>query len=153
VRLAGERGRCYDLPSIRRDTHRARAVGTALLVLTVTAPSTSPAAGLAVPLAIEETAGVARRSWPVTASVPFPRGRLRGADVWVAAPAGDATLAQARALERWPDGSTRWLLVDFLADAGSPTCCTTGRRHTRPVAGFATGTRRRAACSTRARSA
>ncbi|TMB51726.1 MAG: hypothetical protein E6J56_18430 [Deltaproteobacteria bacterium] len=119
MRLAGERGRCYDLPSIRRDTHRARAVGTALLVLTVTAPSTSPAAGLAVPLAIEETAGVARRSWPVTASVPFPRGRLRGADVWVAAPAGDATLAQARALERWPDGSTRWLLVDFLADVGS----------------------------------
>src|SRR5205807_5756165 len=57
--------------------------------------------------------------WPVTASVPFPRGRLRGADVWVAAPAGDATLTQARALERWPDGSTRWLLVDFLADGGS----------------------------------
>src|SRR5438093_614391 len=49
----------------------------------------------------------------------MPRGRLRDPDVWIAAPGGRATLAQARALERWPDGSIRWLLVDFLADVAA----------------------------------
>ena len=76
-------------------------------------------ARLAVPLALEEAAGVARQAWPAAASVPMPRGRLRDPDVWIAAPGGRATLAQARALERWPDGSIRWLLVDFLADVAA----------------------------------
>src|SRR5437867_185601 len=62
---------------------------------------------------------MARQAWPAAASVPMPRGRLRDPDVWIAAPGGRATLAQARALERWPDGSIRWLLVDFLADVAA----------------------------------
>jgi hypothetical protein len=72
---------------------------------------------LAVPLALEESAGVTRRAWPATASVPFARGRLRSTDsLWVAAPDGTSTLAQPRVIERWPDGSLRWVLLDFLAD-------------------------------------
>src|SRR5207248_10365684 len=59
----------------------------------------------------------AGRAWPALASVPLPRGRVRSAEaLWLAAPGGDPALAQMRALERWPDGSVRWLLVDFLAD-------------------------------------
>src|SRR3989442_4207928 len=79
----------------------------------------APARLLAVPLALEEAAGVARQAWPAAASVPLPRGRLRDPNVWIAAPGGRATLAQACVLERWPDGSVRWLLVDFLADVAA----------------------------------
>src|SRR5437762_6388533 len=72
---------------------------------------------LAVPLALEERAGVARHAWPASASVPLPRGRVQSPDkLWLAAPDGRAAPLQARALERWPDGSVRWLLLDFLAD-------------------------------------
>src|SRR5438876_3666017 len=72
---------------------------------------------LAVPLALEESAGVARHAWPASASVPLPRGRVQSPDkLWLAAPDGHAAPLQARALERWPDGSVRWLLLDFLAD-------------------------------------
>src|SRR5207245_124632 len=72
---------------------------------------------LAVPLALEESAGVARHAWPASASVPLPRGRVQSPDkLWLAAPGGRAAPLQARALERWPDGSVRWLLLDFLAD-------------------------------------
>src|SRR5438552_13202405 len=71
---------------------------------------------LAVPLALEESAGVARHAWPASASVPLPRGRVQSPDkLWLAAPGGRAAPLQARALERWPDGSVRWLLLDFLA--------------------------------------
>jgi hypothetical protein len=72
---------------------------------------------LAVPLALQETAGVERRAWPASASVPLPRGRLAAPDaVWLAADERRPVPFQARALERWPDGSVRWLLLDFLAD-------------------------------------
>jgi len=72
---------------------------------------------LAVPLAVEETAGVARRAWPASASVPLPRGRVRRAEaLWLAASDGRAVPLQTRVLERWPDGSARWLLLDFPAD-------------------------------------
>src|SRR5438094_6500536 len=76
--------------------------------------ATSP---LAVPLVLEESAGVARHAWPASASVPLPRGHVRRPDaLWLAAPDGRAAPLQTRALERWPDGSVRWLLLDFLAD-------------------------------------
>src|SRR2546430_9219916 len=46
---------------------------------------------LAVPLALEESAGVARHAWPANASVPLPRGRVRRPDaLWLAAPGGPA---------------------------------------------------------------
>jgi hypothetical protein len=60
---------------------------------------------------------VGRAAWPAQASVPLPRGRVRGAEtLWLAAPDGRAAPAQVSALERWPDGTLRWVLVDFLAD-------------------------------------
>src|SRR5262249_54785386 len=65
-----------------------------------------------------EPAGVARHEAPVSTGVPLPRGTVRDpARVWVATPGGTATRSQATVLERWPDGTIRWLLVDFLADA------------------------------------
>ncbi|HJQ84436.1 MAG TPA: hypothetical protein VKA21_10195, partial [Candidatus Binatia bacterium] len=78
--------------------------------------SAATQAQLSVPLGLVEPAGVERRAWPATASVPLPRGRLSTPDVWLEAPSGGATVAQSTVLERWPDGSVRWLLLDFLAD-------------------------------------
>jgi hypothetical protein len=77
----------------------------------------SPASPAIVALAVAEPAGVARHAFPATASVPLPRGRLRDpAALWLAAPDRRPTSVQAHALERWPDGTLRWLLLDFLAD-------------------------------------
>ena len=50
---------------------------------------------LAVPLALEESAGVARHAWPASASVPLPRGRVRRPDaLWLAGPPQGATRAR-----------------------------------------------------------
>lgn len=90
---------------------------TALLVLLSPAGSRGAGAPLAVPLLLDESAGVARRAAPVSASVPFARGQLpKGTPTWVADAAGHAVPSQPTVLEPWPDGSVRWLLVDFLAD-------------------------------------
>jgi len=93
----------------------ARSLTLALALAAGAARAATPP--LAVPLALEESAGVARHAWPASASVPLPRGRVQSPDkLWLAAPGGRAAPLQARALERWPDGSVRWLLLDFLAD-------------------------------------
>ena len=63
-----------------------------------------------------------RRGEPVTGGIPLPPAacvdvdRLRFMD-----DTGRHIPAQATVLERWPDGSIRWLLVDLLAD--SPSKC------------------------------
>src|SRR5262245_1674306 len=89
-------------------------VAVASLLLASGAIAASP---LAVPLALEESGGVARRAWPASASVPLPRGRVRSTDgLWLAAPGGEPAPAQLETLGRWPDGSIRWLLIHFLAD-------------------------------------
>src|SRR5262245_49757331 len=92
------------------------------------------AASLAVPLALEETAGVVRHAFPSTASVPLPQGRVRSTDaLWLETPDNHAALLQARALQRWPDGSVRWLLLDFLADVPADARVTYTLRDGKPA--------------------
>lgn len=75
------------------------------------------AAALDVALTVNEPAGVARRGWPVTSGVPVARGELREAGgVALRGPDGADVPVQTDVLARWPDGSVRWLLVDFQAD-------------------------------------
>jgi exo-rhamnogalacturonan lyase-like protein len=108
-----------DLPAAERGGSTGRVlVRFAALVLALAAVrATAAVAPLAVPLVVEEPAGVIRRAWPASASVPFPSGRVRAPDaLWLAAPGGAPTPSQTRVLERWPDGSVRWLLIDFLVD-------------------------------------
>jgi hypothetical protein len=64
------------------------------------------------------TDGAMRRvAEPVTFGLPFPRGLSRDADgLQLRDDRGYAVPLQARALDRWPDGSIRWALVDFQAD-------------------------------------
>ncbi len=58
------------------------------------------------------------REEPITWGFAFARGALAG-DVVLVGPGGPVPV-QARPLLRWPDGSVKWLLCDFVAGAGGP---------------------------------
>ncbi len=69
-------------------------------------------------IVLEERYGLSRRGEPVRLGVPLARGRLRpGEPVAVVDETGAVLPTQAAALDHWSDGSVRWLLVDFAADA------------------------------------
>ena len=56
---------------------------------------------------------------PVTTGVPWPRGRLLDTQKLVLHDAsGKPVRLQARATDLWPDGSVRWVLLDWIAEAG-----------------------------------
>jgi len=70
-----------------------------------------------VRLSVDEPAGVERRQWPVTSGIPLAQGALRddGAAALFDEAGGEVPL-QTESLARWPDGSIRWLLLDFQID-------------------------------------
>ena len=73
-----------------------------------------------VELRVAETAGLDRHDSPATFGVPLPQGDL--ADPTRArmfAPSGRPVRLQTRVLSRWPDGSIRWLLLDFPAEVAA----------------------------------
>lgn len=74
----------------------------------------------APPLTVElhiTAAGPERRREPVTCGVPWPRGALNDlTDLRLHDEQGRPRPLQARALNRWPDGSVRWSLLDWQAD-------------------------------------
>ncbi len=73
-----------------------------------------------ISVTVSESDGVAREHWPVTFSVPFPRGGLHDAGgLVVVDERGAAAPVQARVLRRWPDGSVRWLLLDTRVTVGA----------------------------------
>jgi hypothetical protein len=81
-----------------------------------------PAAGAdwQVPLSVQRPTALPAPGFPVSVGIPLPRGRLREPGrVAVRIGARSTLPAQARPLEHWPDGSVRWLLVDFLLPPGS----------------------------------
>ncbi len=70
-----------------------------------------------VPLGVEEPSGVPRRSWPVTSGIPLAQGALFEAEnVTLLTEAEQIAPLQTGVLARWPDGSVRWLLLDFQVD-------------------------------------
>lgn len=65
-----------------------------------------------------------RSNEPVTFGVPLPAGLARDGDAWrLEDAAGRSQVVQTRALDAWPDGSVRWLLIDAQVDrqAGATT--------------------------------
>lgn len=65
-----------------------------------------------------------RRREPVTCGIPWPRGVLTDPSVLrMADSLGQAAVLQTRVLDRWPDGSVRWLLLDWQATVQGPTTC------------------------------
>ena len=72
---------------------------------------------MAIRLQVVESAGVARRGWPVTRGVPLPVGAISDPSLLGVKDAdGRPVSAQFRVLSRWPDGSLKWVLTDFQAD-------------------------------------
>lgn len=70
-----------------------------------------------VALSVAEPTAFPRTSWPVTSGVPFAQGDLAApGDVRLLNAHGQEVSAQLETLSRWPDGSVRWLLVDFQAN-------------------------------------
>lgn len=89
------------------------AIAVALLLLLASTESQ----GGEVPLAISEPSGRARTTWPVTSGVPISRGAIFDpATTALFTPGGHELPLQTEILSRWPDGSARWLLLDFQVD-------------------------------------
>jgi len=68
-----------------------------------------------IPLTVREPAGLARSDEPVTTGVPFAPGRLQPGDSLSLRAGGAAVPLQTRTLALWPDGSVKWVLLDFQA--------------------------------------
>jgi len=78
-------------------------------------PATS--AAFEIPLDIEEAEGYNRRAEPVSTGIPLPRAAVKELSaLCVTGPDGEAVPAQFETLSTWPDGSAKWVLVDFFAD-------------------------------------
>ena len=57
---------------------------------------------------------------PVTTGIPWPRGKLLDPQKLILRDAhGKPVRLQSRATDRWPDGSVRWVLLDWIAEAGA----------------------------------
>ncbi|OGG05346.1 MAG: hypothetical protein A3F83_14970 [Candidatus Glassbacteria bacterium RIFCSPLOWO2_12_FULL_58_11] len=79
--------------------------------------SGSAGAALDLPLTAREYGGYARRSEVATLGVPLPRGAVPDPErLAVLDPAGRPVLSQFETTAVWPDGSVRWVLIDFSAD-------------------------------------
>jgi len=55
--------------------------------------------------------------WPARVSIPVPKGEGNGKAYAVRRQDGSVVPAQARTLVPWPDGSPRWVQLDFQANA------------------------------------
>ena len=69
-----------------------------------------------IELSIQEPLGIARPHYPVTMGVPFPEGTLKSEQDLRVEAGGDALPLQTRTMLTWPDGSVKWVLLDFQAD-------------------------------------
>ncbi|HEX4346217.1 MAG TPA: hypothetical protein VHZ73_01505, partial [Vicinamibacterales bacterium] len=57
---------------------------------------------------------------PFTTGIPLPRGAVHNCDAWSLHAGDDRALPlQARVLDRWSDGSLRWVLLDAQAPGGT----------------------------------
>ena len=86
--------------------------------------SRAAGADAAVPIEVENRSGAAADEC-VSAGLPFAKGALRDAGTLTLGDASGRPVAlQTRVLSKWPDGSARWVLVDFpvgLADSTTST--------------------------------
>jgi hypothetical protein len=70
------------------------------------------------PLRVINRAEIPLSAWPVRAGVPFARGDVFSAEnIRLLTPDGDVQPSAWSVLSRWPDGSLRWAMVEFRADA------------------------------------
>lgn len=68
------------------------------------------------PLSFHTLEPCARRGEPVWVGLPWPRGAISDEKYFqLVCPDGSPQVLQTKVLDRWPDGSVRWCLFDFLA--------------------------------------
>jgi len=92
------------------------ATALAFIALLGTSPAGAQSLDLPVTLTVREPAGLARRQAPVTTGLPFAPGKLaKGVPLKLLDSSGKEVPLQTRVLATWPDGSVKWLLLDFQA--------------------------------------
>ncbi len=69
----------------------------------------------AIELTVAERSGIDRINEPVTCGVPLPEGWANSADELVLRTNGEAIPCEFREVAHWPDGSLRWVHLDFQA--------------------------------------
>ncbi len=75
-----------------------------------------------VQVEIESPDGTSRLHEPVSCGIPWPRGVLREtARLKLLDAEGRVVALQARPLDRWPDDSVRWALLDWQAEIAAET--------------------------------
>jgi len=90
---------------------------TALGICIVLTFFAQPTTAAEIKMTVQEPSGVQRSRWPVTSGVPLARGALKDAGtVRLVSADGRELPLQSEALARWPDGSVKWLLLDFQVD-------------------------------------
>lgn len=78
--------------------------------------SRTKAGDFAIPLMVEEASGIARTAWPVRTGVPFAQGVLPPKAALKLTDAADKDVPIQTTIQGiWPDGSSRWVLVEFNA--------------------------------------
>ncbi len=69
-----------------------------------------------IELRVTEDVGIERCNWPISRGVPFVEGALGDINaLWLEDEADTPLATQFRLLSRWPDGSAKWVLIDFQA--------------------------------------
>ena len=75
-------------------------------------------------LTIQEPAGLARQAEPIRFGLPLARGWLRNIDALRLLDENGRPIAcQRQLLSSWPDGSARWVLLDFSVDLAAGRQC------------------------------
>ena len=100
---------------LRQEHNRAIIIAQSLLIVMVAFCSTATlAAAGEIAFEVKEPSGVDRVDWPVTSGIPFVRGEVADPDrIALFNDRGQELPLQRDVLARWPDGSIRWLLLDF----------------------------------------
>src|SRR5687767_3491976 len=72
-----------------------------------------------IPILLKASTGTVprrRHDEPITVGIPVPAGRVYDHGSWEVIQHGRRTSAQSAVLDRWADGSARWVLLDFVTD-------------------------------------
>lgn len=68
-----------------------------------------------VEIRVDAPAFAGAQRWPARCGLPIPQGELAAAEqVEVRNAAGKVIPSQCRAMARWPDGSVKWIFLDFF---------------------------------------
>ncbi|WP_456433719.1 RIFT barrel domain-containing protein [Thermosulfuriphilus sp.] len=71
-----------------------------------------------LPIRFKEPLGLPRKDEPITLGVPLPQGLFKDGELTIKDSQSQAIPTQWKPALFWPDGSVKWVIVDFLVDIG-----------------------------------